>query len=236
MAIVAITATPTGSTRIEAPLWCLACAAFGQRAAVDLLLNVALYVPLGLGLRLMGLSWRAAVSIAFGVTLTIELLQMRIIAGRFASVGDVFANTLGSWAGAVVAPRWRAFLLPDARLARHLTALGAVAWLALLVGTVAGLQPTAPGGEYRARFGRDRRHDDSFAGRVLSASLNGRPLPGGPLAESETLRRHLRDGGALVEVVVFTTGEPRDRTPILTLGAKGQRILVLAQDGHDVVL
>src|SRR3954469_3966998 len=58
---------------------CLVC---GPLAGVDILLNTLLFVPLGVGLNLSGLSFRKAVLICFALSLSIEAAQAFIVRGR----------------------------------------------------------------------------------------------------------------------------------------------------------
>ncbi len=91
--------TPRGRPRPPDPLVCIFCGDFG---GVDFLLNILLFVPLGLGLALAGFSWRRAVLLAGLLSFGVELLQMKIIVGRDASLGDVMTNTTGGGVGALL--------------------------------------------------------------------------------------------------------------------------------------
>lgn len=67
----------------------------------NVLLNVAMFVPLGFLLPLLGKGfrkWYVAVPSGFGVSLAIELLQLAIGIG-ICDVDDLFANTLGALMG-----------------------------------------------------------------------------------------------------------------------------------------
>ena len=97
------------------PLTCILC---GDLGGVDFLLNVLLFVPLG-RLALAGFSWRRAVVLAALTTLGVELLQMKLVAGRDASLGDLIANTLGGGLGILIAAYWRQLVFPSAATARR---------------------------------------------------------------------------------------------------------------------
>src|SRR4029079_8470793 len=60
----------------------------GGYLATDLLLNVILFFPLGLGLALLGVRPRVAIAIGLVSSTCIELAQLWVIPGRFASVHD----------------------------------------------------------------------------------------------------------------------------------------------------
>ena len=82
------------------PWWCLIC---GDHGGQDVINNVLLFIPFALGLRLAGLPSRTVVVTGGLVSLSVELLQWGVVAGRDASLSDVLTNTLGSLVGAMVA-------------------------------------------------------------------------------------------------------------------------------------
>lgn len=87
-------APPSGSSL------CIAC---GELGGVDLVLNVALFLPLGLALA-MGWPGRRWIWVVPPLlSLGIEVMQLRIIPGRDASLGDLVANTTGGLLGLAVA-------------------------------------------------------------------------------------------------------------------------------------
>lgn len=108
---------------VAATSWSAAMTSF---AVMQVVLNVVLFVPLGALLRrLAGRSLRTTVLIGLAVSLAIEATQYTGIWGlypcgfRVADVDDLIANTLGAWAGAVIAPRLLGWM-PQARaLAAH---------------------------------------------------------------------------------------------------------------------
>ena len=82
-----------------------------SRATMQVVFNVALFVPLGIiARRFAGLGFWATLSTGFAVSLLIELTQLTGVFGiyecafRVADVDDLLANTLGAMLGAAVAP------------------------------------------------------------------------------------------------------------------------------------
>jgi glycopeptide antibiotics resistance protein len=75
-----------------------------RRAVIELVVNVALFVPLGLALRLRfeSMSVARATAIACGLSLGIETLQLLVATGRVANITDVLMNTLGGFLGAIL--------------------------------------------------------------------------------------------------------------------------------------
>jgi glycopeptide antibiotics resistance protein len=79
--------------------------AFG---VVQLVGNLLLLLPLGalLPVALPGARLRDAVLVALAVSLTIELVQWRVAAGRMADVDDVWLNTVGAALGWLASRSW----------------------------------------------------------------------------------------------------------------------------------
>src|SRR3954471_7762674 len=79
--------------------FCMLC---GGRGTADLLLNVVLFMPLGVALAPRGHSRNRIFLLALLLSTAIELIQF-FIPGRDPSVSDVVANTCGAVLGALVA-------------------------------------------------------------------------------------------------------------------------------------
>ena len=99
------------------------CRICGPMTGVDLVGNLLLFIPLGAGLAVAGITRRRTVQAGALASVAIELLQLTVIPGRDPSLVDVFANTLGTLAGALVGAHWRTLVFPD----RHASPLLAVA-------------------------------------------------------------------------------------------------------------
>jgi glycopeptide antibiotics resistance protein len=85
----------------------------GHDTAFDVLVNIGIFIPLGLLLAALG--WRAlvAVGLALAISLSIETTQYITNFGRTADIDDVITDTLGASIGWVIAwaiakPRTRA--------------------------------------------------------------------------------------------------------------------------------
>src|ERR1043166_1066671 len=94
--------------------WCLIC---GTQGGVDAILNVLLFLPLGVGLALTGFSWRGTTVCALVTSVLVELAQLAVIAGRDATIGDVITNTLGGAVGFAVATFWVVLTRPSRNVA-----------------------------------------------------------------------------------------------------------------------
>ena len=105
--IACLTLVPFAGAKPGADALCLFC---GERAAADAVLNVLLYLPLGVGLALAGWNAPRAVLLSLLLSGAIEAAQI-VIPGRDSSARDVLTNALGGYLGAVLmmhVPRWLA--------------------------------------------------------------------------------------------------------------------------------
>jgi hypothetical protein len=164
------------------PLWCLVC---GSDGGADVLLNILLFIPFAIGLRLSGLSWRRVVGISALVSLAVETLQLEFVPGRDASLSDLLTNTLGSAVGAIAAPLIPAALGAGPRYARRLTCFWAAVWLAGLVISTWLMQPWVPDDTVIwSRWAPAPQARQPFGGRVTEAMAAGFSLPNGEVADS----------------------------------------------------
>lgn len=125
IAIAALTLTPEPGTNTIS-FWCLKC---GTRRAVDVLLNILLFTPLGIGLGLYHLRLRTAALIALASTCLIETAQF-LIPGRDASLRDILMNFVGGVVGYYIGRYWRTGLTPSRAAARTLAASATILWVA----------------------------------------------------------------------------------------------------------
>lgn len=216
--------------------WCLACGRYG---GADLLQNVLLFLPLGVGLGLAGRRPLAAAALALALSGVVEALQLVGIAGRFASAGDLVANAAGGWLGALAvrtAPAWRR---PRPAAARRLAAGALALWVATLAGSGWALRrDPAPGPPRPTSSGSPAAAPEMgwFAGTVHAGWVDGRPLagrPAGPLLVGAAVGR---DAEA---AVVVSGSDPRPAiVPLLYVHgwAAAPPELVLGQQGADAVL
>lgn len=212
---------------------CVFCGEFGLQ---DFALNIALFVPLGVGLALAGWPvWRAAV-VALAVSATIELLQFAVIPGRSATLGDVVSNTIGGAVGALLARHWPGLLHPSRRGALMLAAGAAAVWLSLLTLGAWGMGISLPRTVYWTQWQPDLGQFDRYDGRVIEGTLDGRPLPPPFSGGSAVLRQRLA-AGPIALAAVATPGTPTERiAPILSVFDEEQvEVLVLGQRGTSLV-
>jgi hypothetical protein len=215
------------------PITCVVC---GELGTVDVILNVLLFVPLGLGLGLARFSWRRALVLGAVLSFGIELLQMKVIAGRDASLGDLLTNTLGAGLGAWLTVIWPRLFRPNLPTARSL----ALGWAALIVvifaGTALALRPAWPTGvPWWGQWAPDLGHLAQFPGRVLSVSAASIPLPPGRALDQRQLEAALTANTELTATAVL--GSPTvGLAPIASIfDAEQREVVLLGQDGGDLV-
>jgi hypothetical protein len=238
LALVAVaTLTPASDPRhleLSTPLWCLVC---GDEGGADVAANLLLFLPLAIGLRLSGWSWRRTVATAAAISFTVELLQLTIIPGRDASLSDVLTNTTSGAIGATLAPFLPRVLRPTPPGARVLLAGGAVAWLAALSISAWLLAPGLPAGRITSRWAHEVRAPDAFDGRVRSVYLDGAPMPRrGPPPGWAALRRRLEGGTFSLDAEVLSGDPVGNRSFMYQLGAGPRGALTLYQDGREAGL
>ena len=213
------------------PPWCLVC---GDLGAVDVLLNVALFVPLGVGLRMAGWPLLRAAATAFAVSAAVELVQSAI-PGRDPTLSDIVTNSVGGALGAALAG-WSAHLVtPVPHTARLLAAGWATLWLAQTAATAALIQPALPRSWYWGQLAPDLPQFEQFTGRVDSATAGPRRIRIGRLGRSADVRNALLAGEDL-RATTTPGGATAGLAPIVSLFDGQQReIALLGRWGDDLV-
>ena len=212
--------------------FCLIC---GSRGGVDAVLNIILFVPLGIGLGLLGARARLALSAMCVLSALIETTQFFFIAGRDATIGDVVMNTLGGALGLVIGRHAFTLLRPSSRIALLLSVGGSIVWLAIQTVSASGFSPAIPSSEYYGEIARQLGHFEQFRGRVLHASIADVPVPDTRFADSRKVRE-LLDHGATVTTTVLPAGRTHGIAPIVRVADARQREIVLvAQDGDKLI-
>ncbi len=223
---------PRAITAVPSPRFVLD---WGHFAGIDILLNIMLFIPIGVGLRLTGYSRRSAVAIAATLSGVIELLQVSVVAGRDSSVRDFLINTLGALIGVLLADGWKRWVFPSHAGTRRLLFLGAAFWLLFCAGEAALLGRAFPPTIWYGQWAPDEVFPATFSGHVLAVRLDSLDLPEGRLPNSDRVRTALRqDHWALT--VNATTGEPTsDLSSVFSIFDGEQReMLVVGQQGIDL--
>lgn len=234
LAIAAATLWPAPSQVAEVartPIWCVLC---GDLGTVDVLLNLLLFVPLGLALRAAGLPLVRATLLAGGFSLAIELLQLGI-PGRDTSLSDFLTNTAGAALGAWLQGTWRGWAFAPPRLARRLALGATLAWLGQTALTAYAVRPALPRSVYWGQIAPELEQFERFRGEVLSGRVGPIPMASRRLDNSAEVRRVLLDSGA-VGAVAVPDGPTPGLAPIVSVFDREQReIVLLGQAGRDLV-
>jgi len=214
------------------PWSCIVC---GELGAVDVILNVLLFVPLGAALAHAGSSWRRALLLGSALSLSVELLQATIVFGRDASVGDFLTNSLGTVLGALLARRLPAWLRPTPRAAARLAAVWAMAWLGQTAVTAYAVLPSLPRSVYWGQIAADLPQFARFEGRVLAARIDSLGVPDGRMRHSEAVRDALLAGGSVQATAVAAGPTPRLAPVVSVFDEARKEIVLLGQSGRSLV-
>ena len=196
------------------PLLCLVCGDYG---GADVAANLLLFLPLALGLRLSGHSWRRTVLVCGLLSLTVELLQLRVVSGRDSRSSDLLTNTTSAALGATLGGVLPGMVTPRPREAATFLA-GGIVRCSSSSPPLGGCSRRMPGRPLSSSWAHIAPGFDVFSGGVESVHLNGAPMPSdGAPADSAALRRGLAAGSFELEADVVS-GVPVDwRSWIYTL-------------------
>jgi hypothetical protein len=213
------------------PPWCIVC---GDLGAVDVLLNVALFVPLGAALRLRGERTMRVAALSLLVSVAVELLQS-VIPGRDLTLSDVLTNTAGGAAGAAVAGWSRHLGSPAPRAAGLLATGWAVVWLTQTAATAGLIRPALPFSWYWGQLAPDLPQFEQFKGRVAFAAVDSQRIRMGRLSRTAEIRQLLLSGAAL-RATTTPGAATQGLAPIVSIFDERQReIVLLGRWGDDLV-
>jgi glycopeptide antibiotics resistance protein len=211
------------------------CVVCGPLAGVDILLNTLLFVPLGVGLNLSGLSLWKAVLICFALSLSIETTQAFIAIGRDATLSDILTNTSGGAIGfwsAHTAPTW---LAPSRKRAAWLAAIWGAIWLLIQIVSSYMFSPSLSPSQYYGQIAHQLDGRAMFHGQVDSARIGTIPIPNGAFADSRSIRQLLLSGAPIVGVVRLAEPTPNFASIIRVADDKQREITSLAEQGDQLV-
>jgi hypothetical protein len=232
--VLVSTLTPVSDPRGAAAITPLSCLVCGDQGGADVVVNLFLFLPFAIGLRLAGETWKRTVLAVFLTSFSVELLQYWLVPGRDTSLSDLLTNTFSGVIGATIAtylPRWSS---PDARSARLL----AVAWLGIILVVLFCwawlLAPGVPSGQLMSRWAHEAPGRDVFKGRVQSVHLDGLPMPrNGTPPDSAALRQRLQHGVYSLDAEVISGLPVRDRLWIYMFRVPSGGVLALNQGGRE---
>jgi hypothetical protein len=211
---------------------CLRC---GPLGGVNSLLNVFLFMPLGLGLAFSGFSGKRTVFVACALSALIELAQLLVIPGRYATIGDVITNTAGGALGFAVGRYWFTLLRPSRRIALPLSVCWCGIWLVIQVLGSYGFYPSIPRAAYYGELGPSLGDFEDFKGRVLSASIGNVVVANAPFPTNDGLRELLLHGATLRSTIVLPDPIAGVAPIVRITDASESELLLLAQDSADLI-
>ncbi len=228
--VLATTLVPTAPSLDEA----FACIFCGERAMADGLLNLILFVPLGIGLRsAVGTPARSVLAGTL-ISCLIEVTQF-LIPGRDPSLGDVLANGVGTGIGVLFAAFGPRFVRLSDRSSAQLSLTAAFG--AITVFTLTGylLSPSFSSSTYSAQWTPNLGNSTWYRGRILEATLGTLALRPGRIDASDSVRASLLSGAPIVIVAITGPAVPR-LSPLLRLhDHTGREIVQVGVHEGDVV-
>lgn len=211
---------------------CLLC---GQRGGADAILNVLLFLPLGVALMAATDKPFHAVVLIASMSVVVEILQ-GMIPGRYPGLGDVVYNLVGGGAGIGLAAVRDHLLRPSRRIGGTLTIGTGAAAAAVFFLTGFLLTPSVPDTVYYGQWTADLHYMEAYEGRVLEASL-GSMFLGSERTSDPALAVDLVRSGAPLEVHALAGPAPPALAPIVSIFDESSvEILVLGADATDLVL
>lgn len=217
------------------PLTTGLCIICGSLGSVDAILNLLLFVPLGIGFALSGFTGRRAVLIVVGLSALIEIAQFIAIPGRDGSVGDLFTNSFGGAAGFAVGRYALIWLRPTGKIAIRLAAGWGVLWLVVQAISSFAFSPSFPISAYYGQLARAFPTLATFRGRILSATIDAVTVPDSRIVNSDETREALQRGATVGALVVPAGPTPKVAPIIRIADAEQNEIVLLAQRSRDLV-
>lgn len=204
----------------------------------DFVRNIVLFAPLGFGLWLAGVrGWKIIVA-GSCLSAIVEILQIRIVAGRDASILDWIANTTGTVAGLTLAAQLHVLLFPRRRVAARLLIASMLAWTGILTLGAWGVQPAPSNAPFWGQRAPHLGNTPPFHGALISARVNELELPSGRMERERELRASMQARRFVVDATVRPTS-PYSLTsigPIARVADHARReILMLGRGGSELV-
>lgn len=210
---------------------CLLC---GSRGLADAILNVVLFLPVGVGLGMRGWPQRRSYLAGALFSASIELSQL-FIPGRDASLADVLFNTFGTAVGVLAVRTAGSWLRPRGRVSRQLSMAATIVALAVLAVSGYLMRYALPGSVYYGQWTPPLGHLEWYRGRVVSAFIGPLAIPPHRLADSEAVRSRLQSEDTLT-VIAIAGPRPAALASLLSIYDEQQReIVLLGPDRDDLV-
>lgn len=223
-AIARITLTPGAEPMSQQlPIMCVACGTYG---GIDFVLNILMFIPLGLGLSLLLNHRVGTIAICAIISFTIELLQFQFVANRDSSLSDLLANSIGGVVGVGLGMGWRYLLIPTPGQATKLGRGISLLWVLVIFLSAWSLKPQATDSPLWIQLTANLGGFDRFAGDLHAASINNGQLVGGRIPDTSNLPAVFKSDTLVVSANVSFKDA-------LGLGQRRQAPIVSVFDGNQ---
>ncbi len=178
-----------------------------------------------------------ALVVGFGSSALVEVLQMKAVPGRDASLSDLLTNTAGALLGVGLGSQWPALVFPSIRGSALLAGGWGGAWLLAAWATGLGLRPAPTRADWYGQWAPELGQFDRFPGRLLEARTAGTPTPRGRHPDTQAWRQRLTQRNYDVAARALLGPAPGRRiAPIVSVfDADQKEIVLLGQWGPDLV-
>lgn len=208
--------------------WCFMC---GQEWGIDFVLNIALFVPLGIVFRLARVPLFPAILGVLATSFVIEVFQL-LIPQRITSIDDLISNSLGGTLGFFLGGHMRAILAPRPRQAAAAVLAAGVFAFAVPWGTLWLFEPAPTDHPYWGQFSPVLGQFDRFEGTIIEASVGGEPLRNGRLPNTDAVRRRLRQDSVTVRAVVRGGRATEQLAPVVSIfDGEHNEVMLLGREG-----
>lgn len=185
----------------------------GDRALADAIVNVLLFLPLGVALGVARAKRTARWLVPLTLSIGIEVAQV-VIPGRFSTLSDIVTNTLGGVLGTGFAAAWRWWLLPAAATRRLWLGSGLAAATVALTAVL--LRPRSGPEANFAHFVPRFENLERWQGELRTVRIAGSSVSPGWLGDTSTLVRALA-GGAALTLELVPSGTSHGLAPVFAL-------------------
>jgi len=233
-AIAGVLTLTTSAQSASAFATCVFC---GDMGTSGFLLNIGLFVPLGMLLASYSRSARWALVAGAGISVLIEVLQLVFVGGRTVSPGDVLANGSGALIGALLMINAKTLIAPTPVQRRRLV----LGWSALLLAfLIAGWwtsRPWLPEGVWYLQRAPSRVWADDYQGTLHVAGIGSTNLASDAIRDG-ALVHAVRSGEADFTVLESPGAAPERLSYIARLveGRSGLAMATFARRGNALVI
>lgn len=213
-------------------MMCIVCGALG---GADIIQNVVLFLPLGIGLGMIRASLPFSLMVVITTTTGVELVQATVLTGRFASLGDILANTAGGMLGIWLGRRDEWWHSPPPAAQRKLVLGSLAAALLLLVAATAAIRPAVTPPPLTIQVAPVEPHGERFMGSVLSMALGDQVVMTGRLHAAADSA--IRSGGTTLSFRMVSGPKAEFESSIIAIvDRSNRRVVRVSQDEANAVL